>query len=239
MPRSFSVVCVFLAACPFVAGCATQRESHTSRTGVEQLLISSAVDQALDKVDLTPLAHRQVFLDPKYLDCSDKNYILMSLQHRLLTAGAKLTEKPETADVVLQVGSGGVGTDGSELFVGIPEIPLPPPSPIAIPKLALFTRTRLNGTAKLLVIAYDARTKAPLIQSGTLMARSDQNNWNVLGAGPVQTGTLPDELLAHTGQVDLNVLNAAKLARQSLISPKPEQPVPAAGQQIQPAGFTP
>ena len=47
------------------AGCATQKESHTPRTGVEQLLISGAVDQALAKYDLTPIANRNVFLETK------------------------------------------------------------------------------------------------------------------------------------------------------------------------------
>ncbi|MCZ2341782.1 MAG: hypothetical protein LC104_08295, partial [Bacteroidales bacterium] len=120
-----------------IMGCATQKESHTARTGVEQLLISSAIDQSLDRVDLNPLRNRKVFLESKYLDCVDKNYVIISMHHRLIAQGSRLVEKAEEADAIVEVGSGAVGTDGQELFVGIPEIPLPPPSPVAIPRLSL------------------------------------------------------------------------------------------------------
>lgn len=194
-----------LVVVSWIGGCATQKESFTARTGVEQLLISTAVDRSLDRFDFQPLAGRNIFLETKYLDCVDKNYIALALRERLLKQGTRLVEKAESAEVVVEVASGGVGTDGQELFVGIPEIPLPPPSPVAIPRLSLMTRTKMNGTAKLLVIAYDAKTKTPVMQSGVSLARSDQNNWNVLGAGPVQTGSLPREIAAATGETDLSL----------------------------------
>jgi hypothetical protein len=185
-----------------LSGCATLKETDTARTGIEQLLISSAADRALDKVDFGPIAHAKVFLETKYLDCVDKNYIIVALHQRLLMHQCTLVEKPEEANVVVEVASGGVGTDRHELFVGIPEIPLPPPSPIAIPKLALFTRTKAMGTAKLTVVAYDTATKQAVINSGYALARSDHQNYSVLGAGSVQGGTLTTEIAQATGQSD-------------------------------------
>lgn len=210
-------------------GCATQKESHTARTGVEQLLISSAIDQSLDRVDLSPLKGRTVFLETKYLDCVDKNYIVVSMHHRLMALGAKLADKPEAASAVVEVASGGVGTDGEELFVGVPEIPLPPPSPIAIPKLTMFSRHRLNGTAKLLVVAYDSRTKAPIVD-GASLARSDHNNWNFLGTGTITSGSVPTQIANATGEIDFNLVNAAALAKRSIT------PAPPASPDIQPVG---
>jgi hypothetical protein len=201
-----------LVGCTLLVGCATQKESHTPRTGVEQLLISSAIDQSLDHVSLAPLRNRKVFLETKYLDCVDKNYVIVSMHQRLLRAGTQMVDKPTEADVIVEVGSGGVGTDGQELFVGIPEIPLPPPSPIAIPKMSFFTRNKLNGTAKLLVVAYEAKTKRPVLQQGPSLARSDQNTWNVLGTGTTRTGSVPDEIAAATGEVDLNIGTVANMA---------------------------
>jgi len=55
-------------ALAFSSGCATNKESDTARTGVEQLLVSSAVDQALDKIDFTPVRGAKVQLEEKYLD---------------------------------------------------------------------------------------------------------------------------------------------------------------------------
>lgn len=200
-----SLTFCLLGLAAVTSGCATQKESHTARTGVEQLLISSAIDKSLDQHNFEPLAGKKVYLETKYLDCVDKNYVLLSLRHRLMMQGVRMMEKADGADAVVEVASGAVGTDGQELFFGIPEIPLPPPSPIAIPRLALFMRTKMNGTAKLLLVAYDAKTKAPILPSGAILARSDQKNYNILGAGPVQTGSVPQEIAHATGEVDLSV----------------------------------
>ena len=185
-------LCILWILIPLSASeAALRRKNRTRRTGTEQLLISSAVDKSLNNYDFSPLRSKSVFLETKYLDCVDKNYIFLALKHRLMLQGAQLLDKPDKADVVVEVASGAVGTDVQELFVGIPEIPLPPPSPVAIPRLALFTRNKLNGTAKLLVVAYDAKSRRPILPTGMSLARSDQKNINVLGAGPVQMGSLP------------------------------------------------
>lgn len=211
-PRRFAVAACF-GCCLLlsVAGCATIKESDTARTGVEQLLISSAVDRALDQLSLAPLAGAKVFVDSQYLDCVDKNYVLISLNQRLLAAGASLAAKAEDGDVVLQVGSGGVGTDRQDMFVGITEIPLPPPSPIAIPRLSLFSRSRANGTAKLRVVAFDAKTRAPLINSGVLLARSDYKSWKVLGGGSYQTGSVERDLAAASRAPEASMIAGKSL----------------------------
>lgn len=183
-----------------LGGCATIKQSDTARTGIEQLLISTAADRALDKVDLTPLRGAKVYVEAKYLDCVDKNYILVSLRQRLMRQESRLVEKAEEADVILEIGSGGIGTDRQELFVGVPEIPLPAPSPISIPSIPIATRSKAMGTAKLIVVAYDAKTKQAVVDSGQMLARSDYKNWTVLGAGPVVSGSVPNDLNTHTGE---------------------------------------
>lgn len=198
MRRTFRQGLIPVCLLTLASGCAVTKESDTARTGVEQLLVSSAVDQALDKIDLTPVRGATVHLEEKYLDCVDKNYVIVSLEQRLLMNGSTLAAKPEDADVIMHVTSGGVGTDRQEKFVGISEIPLPPPSPVAIPQTTIFSRTRANGTAKLRVVAFDAKSRQPVMQSGVALARSDFKSWKVLGAGPVESGSVPTELAAAT-----------------------------------------
>ncbi len=198
-----------------LAGCASTKESDTARTGIEQLLISSAVDQALDKVDLTPIRGATVHLEEKYLDCVDKNYVLVAMQERLFANGCVLAAKPEDADVIMHVTSGSVGTDRQEKYVGISEIPLPPPSPISIPQVSLLSRTRANGTAKLRIVAFDAKSRQPVLRGDAVLARSDFKSWKVLGAGPVESGSVPDDILAATGQRE-NILDmSAEIAGKS------------------------
>ena len=48
-----------------ITGCTNTSTSNTARTAKEQLLLSNAVDQSLDKVDFTPLYGQKVFVDDK------------------------------------------------------------------------------------------------------------------------------------------------------------------------------
>ena len=72
------------------------------RTGIEQLLISSAADRALDKIDFGPIRGAKIYVEPKHLDCTDKEYILVALHHRLLAQNCTLVDKPEDADVQME-----------------------------------------------------------------------------------------------------------------------------------------
>ena len=123
MPRQLWLILGCLLALSI--GCATTKSSDTARTGIEQLLISSATDQALDKVNFEPIRNAKVYVETKYLDCTDKNYIIVSLHQRLLRNGSTLVEKAEEAQVILEIASGAVGTDRQEFFVGTPQIPSP------------------------------------------------------------------------------------------------------------------
>ena len=133
-----------LLAASFVCGCTTTQTSNTARTATEQLLISNAVDQALDKVDFQSFRGRTVYLEEKYIDCVDKNYVIASLRHRLLASGATLAPAADGAEVVVEARSGAVGTSSSESFVGTPEIALP--GMLTIPEVRLITRTRQEGS---------------------------------------------------------------------------------------------
>ncbi len=165
------VVALGSTALGTLVGCVTTKQTDTARTGIEQLLLSTATDQALDKVDLSPIARAKVFVDTQYLDCVDKNYVIVSLHQRLLRQDCKLVDKREDADVIVEVGAGSLGTDRTEWFVGVPEIPLAMPSPISIPKLSVFTRTKSIGTAKLCVVALDVKTHQAVINSGYSLAQ--------------------------------------------------------------------
>ena len=167
-----------------VAGCTSASSSNTARTGTEQLLVSNAVDQALSKVDFQTFGGRNVFVEDKYLDCVDKNYVLSSVRHRVLMQGSQLVPKAEEADVVLELRSGAVGTNTSNSFLGIPQIQIP--GLFATPEVKLVNRVNQTGMAKIGLVAYDAKTHQVLGDGGVSLAKSDENNWYVLGIGPWQ-----------------------------------------------------
>lgn len=179
-------------------GCTSSKMTHTARTGVEQMLVSNAVDQALDKTDFGPFSGQNVYIEEKYMECVDKQYILGSIRHRTLKAGANLVAKPEEADIVVEPRSGSVGTDSKDTFVGMPSLQIPGPLPISIPEIRLFSRTTQFGTAKIGMVAYDAKSKHALGEGGVSIARADDSNWAAFGLGPYQNGSLSRELSRGT-----------------------------------------
>lgn len=185
--RCFCASCLML-----VLGCTSTKTSNTARTGTEQLLISNAVDQALAKVDFRPMAGKKVLVEEKYLDSVDKGYVVSSVRHHVLHAGGQLATKPEEADIILEMRSGGIGTDNSDAYVGMPGITLP--GMVSLPDVKLITRTRQSAFAKLGLVAIDAKTHQELGAGGMSLAMSDDNNWYVMGVGPYRQGTMEREV---------------------------------------------
>jgi hypothetical protein len=196
-------ISLFLLAIALVvlSGCSNTRTSDTPRTGIEQLLISNAVDQTLAKTELPDVDGRKVFLEDKYLDGVDKNYVIGSFRQRLLVQGASLVDKKEDSDVTIEVCSGGIGTDNVESFLGMPGLTVPG-LPVELPEVRLYEKTSQFATAKISVVAYDTKSGSLLLDAGRVMARADNSRWNMLGVGPFQSGTVRDEVLSNTGEVD-------------------------------------
>ncbi|MFG0335241.1 MAG: DUF6655 family protein [Maioricimonas sp. JB049] len=181
-----------------ICGCASTKTSNTARTAVEQLLVSNAVDQALDRIDFRPFAGQPVFIQEKYVDCVDKAYVIGSLRHRVMNAGGRIVDSVDDATVVLELRSGSVGTNTSESFIGVPEVALP--GMMTLPEVQMLSRTYQTGTAKLGMVAYDAKTREVLGAGGVSLAQSDDSNWFVAGVGPFQTGSIRSEVKRKNGK---------------------------------------
>ena len=192
------------------SGCTTTRTTDTARTGMEQLLISNAIDQTLDKVALPAVAGRKVFLDDKYLEAVDKGYILGSMRQKLMSAGAQVVDAKEGSDMTMEIFSGGVGTDNVESYVGVPGLTVPG-MPVEIPEVRVYEKKSQFGTAKLGMVAYATTTGVLLYDNGRTLARADDSNWSVMGIGPFQEGSVREEVNRNTGATDFTarVANAA------------------------------
>ncbi len=197
MPSRFpELAAAVVALCLLACGCATIRTTDTSRSGLEQLLLSDAVDKSLDRTPLPPVDGRKVFLDTQYLDCVDKGYLIGSLRQRLLVGGASLVEKKDDSEVTLEVCSGGIGTDNSNSYLGMPSIALP--GMISLPEVRLYDKSKQAGTAKISLIAYNTATGSMLYDSGNVMAISEDNRWSMLGVGPFMDGDVRNQMRSAT-----------------------------------------
>src|ERR1700730_11683982 len=103
-------------------GCGTTRMTDTLRTATEQLLVSNAIDQAVSELDFRELSGKTVYFDPQYLDgVVDRGYLVSSLRQQLLASGCVLQDDRTKARYVVEVPSGGDGTNRHALLVGIPQ----------------------------------------------------------------------------------------------------------------------
>ncbi len=173
-------------------GCATTKTSNTARTGNEQILISSAIDRAMSNVRFNEFSSYKVFVDETFLaGAVDKGYLVGEIRHKVLEGGGLLVAKAEDADVVLEPRSGGVGTDAEESFIGIPALGMPG-LPIELPEIKIAQRTTQIGTAKIGLVAYDAKTGQSLGRGGKATALTHANDTYVLGIGPFRSGSVVD-----------------------------------------------
>lgn len=188
--------CLFTLILLTSVGCTTAKTSNTARTSTEQLLISNAVDQSLNKIDFTPFRGQTVFLNEKYVDCVDKPYVIASVRHRILKAGGRLVDSADKSSVTVELRSGAVGTYSTDSFVGVPEIVLP--GVVTLPEVRLAERKAQHGLAKLGLVAYETTTGASLGTGGMSLANSQDNNWYVAGTGPFRSGNLKSEIVRGT-----------------------------------------
>lgn len=190
---------VLLAAlgCALALGCATTRSTDTPRTATEQLLLSTAIDKAINRLDFGALAEKRVFFDTQFLQgVTDEKYVTSALRQHLLASGCALCDKRDESEIVLEARSGGVGTDRNELMLGLPAMPVPGvpgvpmPLPAAVPQMTLARNTKQRAVAKLAVFAYNRETGRPIWQSGTVPMVADAKETWVLGVRPFQRRTL-------------------------------------------------
>ena len=221
---SYHTCAVALLICCATVGCSSMKRSDTARTGREQLLISNAIDQSLGKCDFSAFHNAKVFVEDKYFDSVDKGYIISSIRHRLMLNGAMIATKADEADVVVELRSGGVGTDNADSYVGIPEIVLP--GMLTLPEVRFWQKTRQSALAKIGMVAYDVKSHEMLGDGGVTAAISDDTNMFFMGMGPYQYGTARSELdrttVRYAGQPN-QILPSTVAFRESKASGAPSR----------------
>jgi hypothetical protein len=188
-----------VAAC----GCGTTK----ARLATEQLVMSDAVDQAVQRIDFRALSGRKVFLDDTYTkkhkstSFVNSDYIVSSIRQQMVAADCRLQDSAEDAELVAELRIGTLGSDNNEVVYGLPAsnvvssaAELVPSAPVIppIPEISLARKEAQLGAVKLAVFVYDRETRRPVWQSGMSKARSQAQDLWVFGAGPFQSGSVYD-----------------------------------------------
>jgi hypothetical protein len=160
-------------------------------------LVSSAIDEAVSRIDFSVLRDKTVFLDSQYLDplVVDKGYLISSVRQVLLASGCLLQEDRVKATYVIELRSGGIGTDRHDVLIGLPQMSIPTfyltqSLPAQTPELAVAKSTKQIGGAKIEVFAYNRLTGQPVWQSGIAQHKTLTKHRWLLGIGPFQSGTI-------------------------------------------------
>ena len=151
-----------LAAVVLAAGCMSFRESNTTRTPEEQILLSKAVDYSLAEAVPSGLLGRRTFVDATNIDCTDKAYVTDAVKQGLASKGARIVDKAGDASAVVTVRVGMLATQSGTELIGIPTFKLPAiltSGTLETPEIALFKRATQEGLAKVCLTAYNCDTR--------------------------------------------------------------------------------
>ncbi len=162
---------IFTATALLIAGCNTEEITDPPRSATEQLLLSSAADQALAGANLSLFAGRTVYFDFTYFESYDSKYVEGSIRDAFSRAGALMAQDNKSADVIVEARSGAYSADTNTSFLGIPAIPLPIPGTAevpVIPQLPFYQKQAEVSYAKFALLAFDNKTRAHIYSSGPL-----------------------------------------------------------------------
>jgi hypothetical protein len=146
------------------------------------------------------MGDKKTFIDTTATEGSvDYKYLAKAIRQHLAANGGIICDDKEDADYILEVRTGAVGTDRSDLLlVGVPPMTIPaiPGSQYTattLPEIPIVKRTKEVGVAKIAVFAYNQHTGRPLWASGNTEEKSTANQLWIAGAGPLQRGTIYKE----------------------------------------------
>jgi hypothetical protein len=159
MPRARTrilTILAFVLAAFALDACTSVRESSPQRTATEELLISTAVDRAVERMNLDIPEGTKVFLAGDQLEGPDGKYATAAMRDRLLRRGAHLVADRGQAKAVVEIRAGALSIDDRKLLVGTEgfNVPIPFAGQFGVPEIALYKEKERLGVAKLAAVGY-------------------------------------------------------------------------------------
>lgn len=193
---------VALLAAGLLSGCSTIRVTNPLRTATEQYLLSQAAVKAVEPFSFDALYGRRIYLNETYFAPSEKEFVLGEFRAKLLLSGVQLTTKPDEAEIIMEVRSGGVGIDRYESLVGVPSLLAPatataataveaPSATLITPELAATKNIKQIGYASIAYVAYWRDTGEVVASAGPAIGRTYREDWWLFGFGPQTVGNVP------------------------------------------------
>ena len=166
------------------AGCADPNITNTSRSAIEQMLLSSVVERSIGSVNVEEFKGKKVWMDYANLATQvDKAYVQGFVELHFSQSGAIVLKDEKEAEVIVQVISGALATDSNKFMIGTPQLPIPLPKTdlsFAIPEIPLFKRIIRSGYGKFSLVMLEAKSRQPIRVVSDIIAKSEYVNWTIL-----------------------------------------------------------
>ena len=134
----------------------TYQFTYTKKSGIEQLLVTKAVDEAIQMMTVD-MKGAKVFVDVACLMRDEQAYIRKAFTHWFLDVGVFVSEYPWDADYIVSVLVKVAGTDGDQFSFGVPSIPIPLTISITIPALTILGQIIQEGRVEMEVMIYSVK----------------------------------------------------------------------------------
>lgn len=178
-----------------LSGCVQTRITEPKRSGVEQLLLSRAADEALEQIDFSLFKEKKTFVDVTYFEAHDEHYVISAVRDSLSRAGALLVAEAKEAELIVEPRSGALSTDSSSSVVGMPSLPVPVPmsGTFLTPEVALYKSQKQLSTAKIALFAYEQDSKKHFVSLGPTAGKANHNYYTLLGYFKYTSTSLPEK----------------------------------------------
>ena len=193
---AFPAFVALILAMLALGACTTVRETIPQRSATEQLLISTAVDRAVEGMNLKIPAGTKVFLEAGQLDSSDGKYAAGAIKERLLRSGANLVTDAGHADAIVEVRAGALSIDDKKTVIGTDTFNLPVPlagQAVTIPQIALYADKERLGVVKLAAIGYRASDGKLIDATGPQFGYAHENEQVIFFVFSWRSSDLPKE----------------------------------------------
>jgi hypothetical protein len=152
----FAALAALSVGLVLASGCTSTTQSQPPRTAIEQLLLSTAVDNALKGVRIPEVSGERVYVDTSFLESYDQGYVIGSIRALLSENGALLESNRDEAEMIIEARSGGLGTDVSDSLVGVPTIPIiiPGAGTSEFPEVVLYSSNKQATVSKIGLLGY-------------------------------------------------------------------------------------
>lgn len=165
-----------------LAGCSTVHVTTPARSATEQLLISTAADQAAERLAGRLAVKGSVYVDAAGVEGYDTRYAVSAVRDALLRHGAAMAQSRDMAATIVELRIGALSVDSESSMLGIPsiDIPMPVSGTSSTPEISLFKKELTQGVAKVAATAYDRNSGTLIASSGPQYGFSNRAEWVLL-----------------------------------------------------------